>query len=190
MVTINVTDSGSPAQTASVQLQLNVISTTGGTFTISNVSVGKNLQTLITVSIAQPAPTSGQPLTLTSPDGSRVVMNGQSGPSSQITTSIAGGTTSVSLNVQALQDNGTVTLIASAPNFTSLGGVVTLTPSGFVLSAGATSRRQFQRKPGQQYDSDGSLRAVGYEWQFRGVRAGPDRLLYSRTADEYQFNGR
>ena len=149
-VTITVTDSGSPTQTVSTNppLQLNVIGGFSGTFTITNVSVGKNLQALITVSIATPAPTSGQPLTLTSGDPTRIVMNGQSGQTSQITTSIAGGTTSVSLFVQALADNGLVQMTASAPNFNSLGGSITLTPSGFVLSAGSTPGGSFNANQG------------------------------------------
>jgi hypothetical protein len=135
-VTVTVADSGSPTQqTASVVLNLNVIGGASGTFTVSSISVGKNLQGLVYVSIPQVAPDSGVPLTLTSGDASKLIMTGQNGATSQITTSIPGGQKSIGVFVQALSDTGTVTLTANATNFFGT-GTITLTPSGFILSGG------------------------------------------------------
>ena len=80
------------------------------------------------------------------------------------------------MNVQALQDNGTVTLIASAPaHFASVGGVITLTPSGFVLSAGATPGGSFNANQGSSTTltvSSARLDASNNFVEFQAVRIG------------------
>jgi hypothetical protein len=137
-VTITVVDSGSPQQTAQVVLTLTVIGGVSGKFTISPISVGKNLQGLITVSMAQPAPDGGLAVSLTSGDGTKLQFSGQSGLTSQLATTIGAGQTSIGVFVHALSDNGTVAVTAAATNLSGQ-GAVTLTPSGFVLSAGVTT---------------------------------------------------
>jgi hypothetical protein len=139
-VTVTVSDSASPGQqTASLVMNLNVIGGASGTFNVDSISVGKNLEGLVTISIApQVAPQGGLPLTLTSGNANLLVMNGQSGLTSQITVSIGAGQSSIAVYVQALSDTGTVQLIASATNFAGQ-GTITLTPSAFVLTAGVSS---------------------------------------------------
>jgi hypothetical protein len=139
-VTVTVSDSASPGQqTASLVLNLNVIGGASGTFNVDSISVGNNLQGLVNISIApQVAPQGGLPLTLTSGNANLLVMNGQSGLTSQITASIGAGQSSIAVYVQALSGTGTVQLMAAATNFAGQ-GTITLTPSAFILTAGVSN---------------------------------------------------
>ena len=78
-VTLLVVDSGSPQQSASVVLPLTVIGGASGTFTLTPISVGKNLQGVVTISIPQAAPDGGLALSITSADPTKLVFNGQFG---------------------------------------------------------------------------------------------------------------
>ena len=134
-VTATVTDSASPAQSASKQFSLTIAPASVPTgLTVTNATVGANLQTPITISFAPP-PTDSISLTITSGDPSAVLLGnpGQAG-SASITATISAGTPSVVTYVKALTGSGTVTITASAPGYTNGTGTVTLTPSGFVLA--------------------------------------------------------
>ena len=136
-VTITVTDSSIPAQTASTSLNLTI---TGGSpapsIVMSNVSVGTSLQTPLTISFS-PAPTTDFNLTVTANTPGLVKFgslldDGQN----LIDAVIPAGTTSISTYIKAFGPTGsTVNLTASVPNFTNGTSTVTITKSGFVLSS-------------------------------------------------------
>ena len=100
---------------------------------VSSASVGKNLQTLVSISLPNgSAPAGGITVTVASSDPSKVLL-GSTGQM-QDTVTIAQGNTTGFVLVQGLDTSGTVGLTASAPGYGSGGGFVTLTPSAFVLS--------------------------------------------------------
>ena len=108
---------------------------TNGVFTVNSVTVGQNLQTQIQVTLSTPV--TGGPLnvTLTSSDGSKLILGSLVvlGKASMIL-QFPVGTSSGIAYAQALAGSGTVTVTASAPGYTTGSGTVTLTPSGFVVT--------------------------------------------------------
>lgn len=144
-----ITVSGTPAGgsstiTASASGISNAIATvnvTGPppTITVPNVSVGKDLQTSISISINMPAPAGGLNVSLTSSDANKVLIAGrQTDTGLQQLNGIVipeGSTTVGGIYIQGLVDSGTATITASAPNFNNGVGTVTLTPSGFQIAA-------------------------------------------------------
>ena len=113
---------------------LTVTLPTIGALTVTNVTIGKNLQAQIEVSLSTPV--SGGPLdvTLTSSDGAKLVIGSllvQGLPSKVLQFPV--GLSSGVAYAQALAGTGTVTVTASAPGYTSGSGTVTLTPSAFVI---------------------------------------------------------
>ncbi|MDQ6705372.1 MAG: hypothetical protein M3Z85_05340, partial [Acidobacteriota bacterium] len=111
----------------------------GSGITLSTASVGQNLQTGVTITLAQPAGPNGVQVTLTSSDPSKVVLAARSSDPGQasLTVPVAAGLTTAAVFVQGLgAAPGTVSLTASAPDGTGA-GTVNLTPSGFILSGPA-----------------------------------------------------
>jgi hypothetical protein len=107
------------------------------TIAVSSPTVGMNLQQSGAVSLGAPAPAGGVTVTLTSADPSRVLLSTtQTGAGNgSITLPVnAGNSGTNSYFVQGLADSGTVTLTASAPGYTNSSGIVTLTPSGFIIN--------------------------------------------------------
>jgi hypothetical protein len=105
----------------------------GGQITVGSVSVGRNLQRTMTVSLSAPAGPGGVPVTLTSADATRVTLGGAAQNSLVVT--IGEGSSQVSVFVQGMGGGtGAVQVTASAPGYTNGTGTVTVTNSGFVLS--------------------------------------------------------
>lgn len=102
----------------------------GGVITVTNATIGKNLQDSITITLDPPAP-NGLPLTITPRDTSKALV-GNALPS--ITTTLLAGTSSQGVAVQGLTDSGTVLIDVSAPNYASATATITFTPSGFVIA--------------------------------------------------------
>jgi hypothetical protein len=96
--------------------------------------VGQNLQAVVTVTLAQPAPAGGVQITLSSGDPSKVILGGLNtlGQASQTFTITEGSTSATGIFAQALASSGTVTLTATAGAVSGT-GTITLSPSGFVL---------------------------------------------------------
>ncbi|MDQ6759523.1 MAG: putative Ig domain-containing protein, partial [Acidobacteriota bacterium] len=142
-VVVNVTDSSNPTLTAMATFSLTIQPSSpppasGPPIAVTSLSIGQNLQALVTISIQQ-APATGSggvPVTLTSSDPTKVLLNSPQGPKSSITVSIPENQTSINIFVQGLAI-GTANIVASASGFSGGTGTVTVTPSGFVLvSAG------------------------------------------------------
>jgi len=125
------------AAPANFSLTNSALSGTG--ITLSGASVGQNLQTGVTITLAQPAGSGGVQVTLTSSDPSKAVLAARSSDAGQgsLTVPIGAGQTTATIFVQGLVSSGTVNLMATAPNIGSGAGAVNLTPSGFILSGPA-----------------------------------------------------
>jgi trimeric autotransporter adhesin len=115
--------------------------TVGGSLPIhlspSSATVGQNLQVPLTVSIDTPAPAGGLSIKLTSSDPSKLLVSGRqvSGAAQQVTFSIPEGTTSIAgIYLVGLANSGTVPVTASNALGYSGSMVVTLGPSGFILT--------------------------------------------------------
>jgi uncharacterized protein YjdB len=114
--------------------------------TLTSGSVGQNLQTPLTLTVA-PASPAALNVVITSSDPSKVLVSGfQSCPggpnceSQQVTIPVPPGQTTVGgIFVHGLTNSGTATITASAAGYTSGTGTVTLTPSGFQMNAGGSS---------------------------------------------------
>ena len=136
------TNNGSISSFASslTQLVLDIfgyfapLPTSGGTITVSNATVGANLQVPVTITFSPP-PASNVTLTITSSNPSLVLV-GSAGATGvgQLQTTITAQTSSIATYVQALGSTGSVTITAAVGGYTSGIGTVTLANSGFVLS--------------------------------------------------------
>ena len=130
----------------------------GGSITVSSITVGRNLQALIEVTLSTPV--TGGPLnvSLMSADGSKLLIGSllDQGLQTKVLQFPVGSTSGVAY-AQALAGSGTVTVTASAAGYTSGSGTVTLTPSAFVITgpAGAVGVRQLPHQRGERHDVDG-----------------------------------
>ena len=135
-VVVTVTDSTTPtAQHVSKTFALTVTAGVGvPVITVSNASVGNNLQKPITITFTPP-PTNTITLTITSSDPALVKL-GSSGVAGDdyLQADISAGTPSVSTFVKALAASGSITITASAPGYTNGTGTVTLGNAGFVVA--------------------------------------------------------
>ena len=109
------------------------------TFSIGNL--GQDLQAGGAIYLGAPAPAGGTLVSISSSDPTRMLIspNATTAGSASIIINIAAGGSSASFTYQALQDNGTVTVTASAPAFTSGSGTSVLRPTGFAIASGAIS---------------------------------------------------
>ena len=106
-----------------------------GTITITNATVGKNLQTPITITLSPAAPSGGLTLLIQSGNASLVLLGSGANVGQQSAgATISEGLATVSTFVQGLADTGTVTITASAPGYTNGTSTITLAPSGFVVA--------------------------------------------------------
>lgn len=133
---LNITDnaSGSPqvvAMSGSATVPL-------GVFSIGDVSLGSNLEKLISVTVDN-APGSELPVTITSSDASKVVLStdttGTTTGTVSINSSIHSGSNSIfpGFYVQAVGSSGTAQLTVSSPGYASATSTATIGPAGFVL---------------------------------------------------------
>jgi hypothetical protein len=109
---------------------------TAGPLAVSNPSVGQYLQTTATISLPQPAGIGGVQVTVTSGDATKAAVSGRSSDAgnASVTFTISEGLNTATIFVQGLAASGTVILAASANNYVTGTGTVTLAPSGFVLA--------------------------------------------------------
>jgi hypothetical protein len=136
--TVNASVTG-VAALASFSLTNTPVSS-GPQVTISGATVGQNLQTAVTVSIPQAAPPGGLRVNVTSGNPTLVLLAGRPGDngSAQVSLTIGEGLTTVGgIFVQGLSASGSAQLTASATGYSSGTSTVTLSPSGFVLTAQA-----------------------------------------------------
>ncbi len=113
-----------------------------GTITVGNATVGQNLETSITVTLNPPAPASGLYLSYSSSDPTKLLVGSSSTtagtgsvvPSSSGNPNIPAGTTTFSIEVQALASSGTATVSVSASGYVTGVGTITFAPSGFVIA--------------------------------------------------------
>lgn len=106
------------------------------TFLLSDATIGRNLQTFGMVSVIQPAPAGGIPVTLTSNDpGQLLLSTAEAGAGSEaITVTIPAGGTSARFHLQAPGESGTATYTAAAPGFLSRTAQAALVPSAVVIA--------------------------------------------------------
>lgn len=141
-VTITASAPSIPSATASVTVEPAAIPTSA--ITLGAASVGRNLQTSITLSLTTPAPEGGLSVKVTSTEASKLLVAGRQSDTGkqQVTFTVPQGQSLIGgIYLQGLADTGTVTLQASAPGYKSGTTAVALTPSGFTLSgpSGASS---------------------------------------------------
>jgi hypothetical protein len=106
--------------------------------TIPDATVGKDLQVLLTGSLAAPAPAGNLQVTITSLDPSKFVL--ATAPTvpgvASITLTVGAGTSATpGFYVQALADSGTALLQATAPQYATDTSNVIFRPSGFYISS-------------------------------------------------------
>uniref|UniRef100_Q01TD0 Ig family protein n=1 Tax=Solibacter usitatus (strain Ellin6076) TaxID=234267 RepID=Q01TD0_SOLUE len=146
-VVVTALDSSSPTpQSASATYTLLVTGTVG-LIGVSDLSLGQDLQDLVTITLSAPAGASGVPITVTSGDPAKVLISTASGPAAQLVTAIGAGQTSVSVVVQGRANSGVVPLTV-ATNGAQGTGNITLFPSGFVVSAGVSPGGSFNTNQG------------------------------------------
>ena len=134
-VTITVTDGATPPQVVSTTLQLAIGFQNGsGLITVSNATVGANLQVPITITFA-PALPIDETITISSGNGSLVTLgSGAVVGNPTIQSLLSAGTTSIGTFVKALGSSGQVTITVSVPGYSNGTGTVTLANSGFVVA--------------------------------------------------------
>ena len=98
---------------------------------VSDVQIGKVLQTVVTVTISPAAGAAGVAVALASSNAA-VTLGPTGGPSIHAT--IPAGQNQITFAIQGLAASGAATLSATAPGYTNATGTATLTPSGFVLA--------------------------------------------------------
>ena len=146
IVVVTAMDASSPTpQTASATYTLLVTGTVG--LAVTDISLGQDLQDLVTITLAQPAGASGQPITITSSDPTKLLISAASGPAAQLVTSIGAGQSSIGIAVQGRANSGVVQLIVTSQGTQAVGNV-TLFPSGFVVAAGLTPGGTFNTTQG------------------------------------------
>ena len=126
-----------PATPASFSLSNINTGCTGtcGTITVSSATIGKDLQSPISISLAPAPPATGVVITVASSDATKALVgnSGVAGTGS-LTASLSEGQGAVTTFVQALASSGTATITVSAPGYTSATATITFAPSGFVIS--------------------------------------------------------
>ena len=134
-VTITVTDGATTPQVVSTTLQLAIGFQNGsGSITVSNATVGANLQVPITITFT-PALPIDETITISSGNGSLVTLgSGAVVGNPTIQSGLSAGTTSIGTFVKALGSSGQVTITVSVPGYSNGTGTVTLANSGFVVA--------------------------------------------------------
>ncbi len=113
-----------------------------GTISVTNATVGQNLETSITVTLNPPAPSSGLYLSYSSSDATKLLVGSSSTtagsgsfvPSPQGNPNIPPGTSTFSIEVQALASSGTAAVSVAASGYNTGTSTITFAPSGFVIA--------------------------------------------------------
>jgi hypothetical protein len=104
-----------------------------GSLSVTNVSVGQNLQTTLNVSLPVPAGPGGATINISSGAPTRLTLGSVSKPS--IIIAVPEGETDSAVVIQSVGATGAVQVTASASGLADGIGTVTITPSGFVLES-------------------------------------------------------
>ncbi|MDX2153758.1 MAG: PKD domain-containing protein [Bryobacteraceae bacterium] len=107
-----------------------------GSLAVGNYGIGRNLQASVVVMASQAAPAGGLRITLASSDPSKLVLAGRPGDAGggSLSVTIPEGLTSIIVFAQALAGSGSALILASASNYTTGSGTVSLTPSAILLT--------------------------------------------------------
>jgi hypothetical protein len=113
-----------------------------------DIFLGKDLQALCTVVLAEVAPPGGTKVTLTSSDGSKLLVSPKDDVigTASITLTIPEGKRALNYYLQAVDDSGNVTYTAEAPGYRSRTATVGLTKSGFIVTYGSVAPDEGQIK--------------------------------------------
>jgi hypothetical protein len=103
---------------------------------VGEVFLGKDLQMSATLCLGEAAPSGGLKVTLTSADGSRLLLSAKEDElgSPSLTLTVPAGQLTAIYYLQALGDSGVVTYDAAAPGFRSSTARIGLTHSGFIVA--------------------------------------------------------
>lgn len=105
-----------------------------GVITVSTPTIGKNLQTPITIQLSPAAP-AGTTLTVTSSNANLALLGAAGNPGTvSVSAPLSEGATEVSTYVKALAGSGNVTITVSATGYANATAVIALAPSGFVVA--------------------------------------------------------
>ncbi len=109
---------------------------------ISDQTIGKDLQAANSGSLGSPAPQGGVQVTITSLDPSKVLLSSSptSAGSASVSFNVAAGSSSIpTFYVQALVATGTANLRSTATGYATATNTITFQPSGFVFISGSLS---------------------------------------------------
>jgi large repetitive protein len=115
-----------------------IFTVTAPAINVVAATIGKNLQTTTYGTLAQPAPTGGRTVTVTSSDTTKLLLSTSPATTGTgtLTFTVAAGQQSIpTFYVQALTGSGTATVKISAAGYADGIGTMTLYPSGFALQA-------------------------------------------------------
>ncbi len=104
--------------------------------TLTNQTVGDDLQQGMGGQLSSPAPAGNLEVTITSADPSRLLVSNNANTAGAVSTMVtvnAGSTSLPTFYVQALDDAGTVDITATAPGYGPGTATITLQPSGFII---------------------------------------------------------
>ena len=101
-----------------------------GTISVTDATIGQNLEAGITVTLTPAPPQSGVLVTITSANPALALVGGKS----VFTATITPGLNPFSIPVQSLAASGTTTVSFSAPGYSSASANITAAPSGFVIA--------------------------------------------------------
>ncbi len=106
------------------------------TIAVSDASVGQRLETIVTINLSKPAGPGGVTVVVTSSDVSKLLVAASlvSARTGSVTFLIPEGAATTAVVALGLLSSGTATLTASAMNYISVPGTITMTPSGFLLA--------------------------------------------------------
>ena len=103
---------------------------------VNTVTVGKNLQTIGTLLLGQPAPLGGTQVTLTSNSAQLLLSGSQTvAGTNQLVITVPQNQSSAFFVVQGFADSGTATYSVTSPGYVSTSGNVTHAPSGIIISS-------------------------------------------------------
>jgi hypothetical protein len=121
-----------PAQYASVIMAV----AKPGLAPVGEVFLGKDLQMTATLCLGEAAPPGGLKVTMTSADGSKLLLSTREDQlgSPAITITVPAGQLIATYYLQGLGDAGVVTYDAAAPGFRSSTARIELAPSGFIVA--------------------------------------------------------
>lgn len=103
---------------------------------VGEVFLGKDLQVTAVLCLGEAAPPGGLKVTMTSPDGSKLLLSTQEDQvgSPSVTLTVPAGQLVATYYLQGIGDSGIVTYDAAAPGFRSSTARVELTRSGFIVA--------------------------------------------------------